>query len=158
MWVQISVVYSRWSFVDLERLTAYFEITILRYWFPSKLNHDGNAAITFIAKRYFQLSSSTHASETIKSWRRMWTPHDCCQFGLGFSHPCIFLAIGEIICRLTNVDIHAVSERRNIALLSQLKGTLDCMSHENWWKPRGEGTFTVSLSSVVRLIVAVSSW
>jgi hypothetical protein len=43
----------------------------------------------------------------------------------GFSNPCMFQAIREIICRLTNVDIHATSEWGNCVLFSELKDALD---------------------------------
>jgi len=43
----------------------------------------------------------------------------------GFSYPCIFQAIREIICRLTYVDIRATSEWGNCVLFSELKGALD---------------------------------
>jgi len=43
----------------------------------------------------------------------------------GFSYPCMFQAIREIICRLTYVDIRATSEWGNCVLFSELKGALD---------------------------------
>jgi hypothetical protein len=54
-----------------------------------------------------------------------WEVHMTAVSSDGFSYPCMFQAIREIICRLTNVDIHATSEWGNCVLFSELKGALD---------------------------------
>jgi hypothetical protein len=56
---------------------------------------------------------------------REWELHMTVVSSDGFSYPCMLQAIREIICRLTNVDIHAASERGNCVLFSKLKGALD---------------------------------